>query len=351
MPTFVLWLHRQRYQQRCQHQAHQASACLGKVSFFSCIAFTLWSSIAIANAPPATKAPVLLTATLVSDGRQEVVAPLSDSWQIQVQWLKPEAEPVRRGDLIAVFNAGSSQSDVKRFKTELLSATELLKQQESEHQLLVMEARFELKNKQLLLEKASIDAAVPPQYQSRYDYEKFQLDYQKARTEAEKAQSALVTALARQQSTLAKQQLQIKLTQQLLAEAEQTLENMKVYANRDGAFSYSMHPWNGEKLFAGSTLQPGWQVAKVNSLDNLQIEAWVHEMDLPRLQQARGFVARFDVAPEQRIPLQLTALAAQGEKRQAWGNAGYYRALFNANTALPIAKPLLGLGLMIEVTE
>ncbi len=351
MPTLAKWPHRQRHQPISPKNAQRVNTNLGNVSRCCCAVLALWSAVAAANTPPAVAAPVLLTATLVSDGRQEVAAPLSDSWQIQLQWLKPEAEPVRRGDLIAVFNAGSSQSDVKRFKTELLSATELLKQQESEHQLLVMEARFDLKNKQLLLEKASIDAAVPPQYQSRYDYEKYQLDYQKARTEAEKAQSALTTALAKQQSTLTKQQLQIELNQQLLAEAEQTLENMKVYANRDGAISYSMHPWNGEKLFVGSTLQPGWQVAKVNRLDNLQIEAWVHEMDLPSVQQARGFVARFDVAPEHSLALQLTALAAQSEKRQAWGNAGYYRAIFSAKTPLPIAKPLLGLGLMIEVTE
>mgnify|MGYP006178162263 CR=1 FL=1 len=77
---------------------------------------------------PATVAtPVLLTATLAAAGRQEVTAPLSDNWQIQLQWLKPEAEPVRKGDLIAVFNAGTSQSDINRLTNELLSAKELLK--------------------------------------------------------------------------------------------------------------------------------------------------------------------------------------------------------------------------------
>lgn len=298
--------------------------------------------------PATVTTPVLLTATLAAAGRQEVTAPLSDNWQIQLQWLKPEAEAVHKGDLIAVFNAGTSQSDIKRLTNELLSAKELLKQQQSEHQLLVMEASYDLKNKQLLLEKAAIDAGVPPQFQSRYDYEKYQLEHHKARTEAEKAALALQTAKALQRSTLTKQQLQIQQQQQLLTEAEQTLESMKVYASRDGAISYSLHPWNGEKLFVGSTLQPGWQVAKVNGTDALFIEAWVHEMDVPRVQQATAFVGRFDVAPNQSFPLQFTELAAQGEKRQAWGSASYYRALFSA-AQLPLAKPLLGMGLQIEV--
>lgn len=300
--------------------------------------------------PEPARTPVLLTATLAAAGRQEVTAPLSDNWQIQLQWLKPEAEPVRKGDLIAVFNAGTSQSEIKRLTNELLSAKELLKQQESEHQLLVMEASYDLKNKKLLLEKATIDAAVPPQFQSRYDYEKFQLELNKARTEAEKAALALQTAEALQRSTLSKQQLQIQQQQQLLAEAEQTLESMKVYASRDGAISYSLHPWNGEKLFVGSTLQPGWQVAKVNGTEALFVEAWVHEIDVPRVQQATAFIGRFDVAPQQSFPLRLTELAAQGEKRQAWGSASYYRAMFSA-AQLPVSKPLLGMGLQIEVAE
>lgn len=292
--------------------------------------------------------PLLLTGSLVSEYRQNIVAPMSDTWRIQVQWLKPEAEAVKAGDLVAVFDAGTIQANIERLKNQLVSTQEQLKQLESQHALKVMEAEFELARRQLLLEKADIDAAVPKDNLSLYDYENNQLLQQRATTELKKARETLATARQEQQTALFKQQLQIEKTAAELAEAEQNLTKMSVYAERDGAISYSLHPWYRTKLFAGVTAQPGWLIAEVTELEGLYVEAWVHEVDVPRLQQATAISARFDIAPEQQFPVSLQLLAGQGEKRQSWGNALYYKAKFTANS-LPVAQPLLGMGLLLEV--
>lgn len=292
--------------------------------------------------------PLLLTGSLVSEYRQNIVAPMSDTWRIQVQWLKPEAEAVKAGDLVAVFDAGSIQANIERLKNQLISTQEQLKQLESQHALKVMEAEFELARRQLLLEKADIDAAVPKDNLSLYDYENNQLLQQRATTELKKARETLATAKQEQQTTLFKQQLQIEKTAAELAEAERNLTKMSVYAERDGAISYSLHPWYRTKLFAGVTAQPGWLIAEVIELEGLYVEAWVHEVDVTRLQQATEISARFDIAPEQQFPVTLQLLAGQGEKRQSWGNALYYKAKFTTSN-LPVAQPLLGMGLLLEV--
>ncbi|EJI84491.1 multidrug resistance efflux pump [Alishewanella aestuarii B11] len=291
--------------------------------------------------------PLLLTGSLVSEYRQNIVAPMSDTWRIQVQWLKPENEAVQAGDLVAVFDAGTIQANIERLKTSLISAQEQYKQLESQHALKVLEAEYELERRQLLLEKADIDAAVPKTNLSLYDYENNQLTQQRARTELKKAQETLVTARQEQQNALYKQQLVIEKTAAELAEAEQNLSKMSVYAERDGAISYSLHPWYRTKLFAGVTAQPGWLIAEVTEQQGLYVEAWVHEVDVGRLRQASQISARFDIAPEQQFALQLQELAGQGEKRQAWGNALYYRAKFTAES-LPISQPMLGMGLLLE---
>ena len=54
--------------------------------------------------------PLLLTGTLQSADKQTVISPMSDNWRVQVQWLHPEDQPVQRGDLIAVFDAGNVKS-------------------------------------------------------------------------------------------------------------------------------------------------------------------------------------------------------------------------------------------------
>lgn len=291
--------------------------------------------------------PLLLTGSLVSEYRQNIVAPMSDTWRIQVQWLKPENEAIKAGDLVAVFDAGTIQASIERLKTSLISAQEQYKQLESQHALKVLEAEYELERRQLLLEKADIDAAVPKTNLSLYDYENNQLTQQRTRTELKKAQETLVTARQEQQNALYKQQLVIEKTAADLAEAEQNLSKMSVYAERDGAISYSLHPWYRTKLYAGVTAQPGWLIAEVTEQQGLYVEAWVHEVDVGRLRQASQISARFDIAPEQQFALQLQELAGQGEKRQAWGNALYYRAKFTAES-LPISQPMLGMGLLLE---
>lgn len=291
--------------------------------------------------------PLLLTGSLVSEYKQNIVAPMSDTWRIQVQWLKPENEAVQAGDLVAVFDAGTIQANIERLKTSLISAQEQYKQLESQHALKVLEAEYELERRQLLLEKADIDAAVPKANLSLYDYENNQLTQQRARTELKKAGETLVTARQEQQNALYKQQLVIDKATADLAEAEKNLQNMSVYAERDGAISYSLHPWYRTKLFAGVTAQPGWQIAEVTEKQGLYVEAWVHEVDVARLQQAKQIEARFDIAPEQPFTLSLQQLAGQGEKRQAWGNALYYRAKFTAER-FPINQPMLGMGLLLE---
>lgn len=291
--------------------------------------------------------PLLLTGSLVSEYRQNIVAPMSDTWRIQVQWLKPENEAIKAGDLVAVFDAGTIQASIERLKTSLISAQEQYKQLESQHALKVLEAEYELERRQLLLEKADIDAAVPKDNLSLYDYENNQLTQQRARTELKKAEETLVTARQEQQNALYKQQLVIEKTAAELAEAEQNLSKMSVYAERDGAISYGLHPWYRTKLYAGVTAQPGWLIAEVTEQQGLYVEAWVHEVDVSRLRQASQVSARFDIAPEQQFALQLQELAGQGEKRQAWGNALYYRAKFTAES-LPISQPMLGMGLLLE---
>ncbi|WP_152663127.1 HlyD family secretion protein [Arsukibacterium ikkense] len=316
----------------------------------STLSLALLAASQLSAAPGSSDLPLLLTGTLQSADRQSIVAPMTDNWRVQVQWLQSESEPVTTGDLIAVFDAGNTQAQIEQLKSSLINHEERLNQLKSQHTQSVMEAEYELNRRQLLLEKAGIDASVPKTNLSLYDYEQYQLEQKRARTEASKAAEQLAVARITAGAALSKQQLQISQTQAELADAENLLSRMSVYATQDGSISYGNHPWHGTKIYAGVTAQPGWLIAEVNRKDNLFIEAWVHETDLPRLQQAQALQARFDIAPDQPFAISLTELAQQGEKRQRWGNALYYKASFSASS-LPAANPMLGMGMLIEVAQ
>ncbi|GAB2928246.1 HlyD family secretion protein [Rheinheimera gaetbuli] len=308
---------------------------------------TLYAALALSAA---TELPLLLSGTLQSADKQSVVSPMSDSWRVQVQWLHPEDQPVKQGELIAVFDAGNVKSQIEQLKSTLVNHEERLNQLKSEHKQKVMEAEFELQRQQLLLEKAGIDASVPLANLSQYDYEQYQLELKRARTETNKAAEQLAVTRIVANSALAKQQLQIDQTQAELQDAQNQLSLMSVTAQQDGTISYGTHPWYGSKLYAGVTAQPGWTIAELNSTNDLFIEAWVHETDVPRLQLHTSLTARFDVMPQAPFVLQLSSLANQGEKRQNWGNALYYKAVFTSDH-MPLQQPMLGMGLLIEVSQ
>lgn len=309
----------------------------------SAMSLLLWSLLATSQ-----PAPVLLTGTLQSSERQNVVSPMSENWRVQVQWLKPEEEPVRAGDLVAVFDAGSLQSTIERLKTQVDTARDQLKKLQLQHDLTVMEARYEWQRRSLLQQKAGIDAAVPRTNLSEYDYELYQLDYRRAETATEQALKALQLAEVARDTELTKQKLQIEQQLDELQDAEHQLSDMSVTAEVDGAISYGLHPWYGTPVFSGMTAQPGWLIAQVHAENQLLIEAWVHETDMQALQQARQFTALFDSAPDTEFNVQLQALAQQGERRRQLGQGLYFRAEFYAEQ-LPIADARLGLGLLIKV--
>ena len=311
---------------------------------------SLMYSLLALTLPTEPPVPLLLTGTLQSADKQSVISPMSDSWRVQVQWLHPEEQPVKQGDLIAVFDAGNVKSQIEQLKSTLINHEEQLNQLKSEHKQNIMEAEYELQRRQLLLEKAGIDASVPVENLSQYDYEQYQLELKRARTEAGKAAEQLAVARIAADSALTKQQLQIEQTQAELLDAQNQLSLMSVTATQDGSISYGNHPWYGSKIYAGVTAQPGWTIAELNRTDKLYIEAWVHEVDVPRLQLSKQLSARFDIAPQARFAVQLSSLARQGEKRQNWGTALYYKAVFTSPT-LPIPQPMLGMGLLIEAQQ
>ncbi|MEH8022060.1 MULTISPECIES: HlyD family secretion protein [Rheinheimera] len=309
---------------------------------------TLYTLLLLSNAAE-QPIPLLLTGTLQSADKQTVVSPMSDSWRVQVQWLQPEDQPVKQGDLIAVFDAGNIKAQIEQLKSSIINHDERLNQLKSEHKQKVMEAEYELERRQLLLEKAGIDANVPLANLSAYDYEKYQLELKRSRTEANKAAEQLAVARIAASAALTKQQLQLEQSNAELLDAETQLGQMSVIATQNGTISYGTHPWYGTKIYAGITAQPGWAIAELNRTNSLYIEAWVHETDMPRLQQHKALTAYFDIAPQLAFPLKLSSVARQGEKRQSWGTALYYKAVFTSDN-LPIAEPILGMGLLIEVS-
>lgn len=289
----------------------------------------------------------ILSGQIKASDNQTFYAPKTDSWRVQVQWLLPEGDIAKKGDLVVVFDSGSIQSQIEQEEVSLIGAQEELHRIESSNKQTLLEATFGQKKAELLLEKSRIDASITIEYLSQYDFEKNQLAFEKALVENAKAKENLKQTKVANLVGLTKQKLSINKMQEQLKYKRHKLKQMSVYAERSGPILYGSHPWNGEKVFVGMTAQPSWKIAEIPSMNGLYIETWVHEIDYKNLSLNQNAKLILDAFPEASLTAKLTDISTQPEERKEWGKGVYYRSIFEFE-ALSKLTLLPGMSVQLE---
>lgn len=282
----------------------------------------LTSSNAIANDA------IIFTGQVKAGDNQSFFSPKTDNWRVQVQWMLPEGDIAKEGDLVVVFDGSSIENTIEQTTNSLLAAEEELFRLQGKAEQDLLEAEFNHKRSQLILEKARIDANVSKEHLSEYDYQQNQLNYEKALVEAAKSKEQLAQTKVTNKVSLNKQQLSISQLKKTLNYNRSKLGKMGLRAERSGPVIYANHPWNGEKVFVGMTAQPSWLIAEIPSLNGLYMEAWVHEVDYQHLKINAKATLTLDAYLKQPMQTTLTEISTQPEARKEWGNDVYYRTKF-----------------------
>ncbi len=270
----------------------------------------------------------ILSGQIKASDNQTFYAPKTDNWRVQVQWMLPEGEVAKKGDLVVVFDSGSIQSTIEQKEVSLIAAEEELHRTTSSNEQKQLEASYGKKRTALLLEKSRIDAGISIEHLSQYDYKKNQLAFEKAVIADAKAQENLKQIKVANSVAITKQHLKIAEHKEELQYNRNKLKQMSVYAERSGPVLYGSHPWNGEKVFVGMTAQPSWKIAEIPSMSGLYIEAWVHEVDYKNLAVNNKAKLIFDAFPNSTLMAKLTEISTQPEERKEWGGDVYYRTVF-----------------------
>ncbi|MEO2267307.1 HlyD family efflux transporter periplasmic adaptor subunit [Pseudoalteromonas sp. YIC-656] len=293
---------------------------------------------------------LLLSGELKASEQQRFYAPKTDNWRVQVQWLMKEGEIAQPGDVVVVFDSGSVAAEVEQTQQSLISKKEELQKAQNDGKQKLAEAQFALERAQLVVDKARIDARIPETNLSRYDYEENQLALERALVDKQKAESTYSETKTSTEVEVNKKLLEIELLEFDLQHQQASLEKMSLTAERSGPVIWANHPWNGSKLFAGVTAQPGWKIVEIPSLSELYIEAWVHEVDYPQLTIGDSAELVFDAHLNTRHQATLTELSTQPEERSQWGEDAYFRARFDFDNS-QISALLPGMSARLAITQ
>ncbi|WP_193161644.1 HlyD family secretion protein [Microbulbifer hainanensis] len=298
-------------------------------------------------APLCADSVLLLSGEIRAEDNQRFLAPMTENWRVELQWLMPEGQVAEAGEIVAVFDGAAIQGKIDAERVALATAREKLQQQKTEHAQTVLEKQYALKREQLLLKKASIDAAIPKQYLSAYEYDSNQVAKQEAEASLKKAREDLAQAELAREVALKKQQINIERSKDKLAYQRQALESMTLRAERAGPVLYGKHPWTGERVFVGMTAQPSWEIAEIPALSALYVEAWLHEIDIDRVREGQEAQLTFDSRMHTPLKAVLKDIATQPQKRKEWGSGLYYHLTLQL-VEKPEFELLPGMGARIE---
>ena len=249
---------------------------------------------------------------------------MTDRWQIQVQWLMEEGQIANKGDLIAAFDSSSTKMQIKRDEESLATAKLVLKQSEIELKQALVEAEGKLEVARLEVERAKIEATLDSIEISSYEKGQYQLAYERAIFSKVKAEQEVNVKRQEYESGIAKQKIEIIKVEENLAYQKKMLERVSVKAKVSGPVSHMFHPWNQEKITAGTLVQQSMQVLTVQGEGAYQVNAWVHEIDVNKLKLGDVTQLTLDAYPNELYQGKIISIASQSEKKEAWSDSAYH---------------------------
>jgi multidrug resistance efflux pump len=275
--------------------------------------------------PLTVQANILITGEIASKNSEVFYAPRVTGWQIQIQWMMPEGQIAKPGELVVLFERASVDSEIEMKQADLLKRNDQLALAKSNGTEGLMDAEFAFQKAKLELAKTQIEADISKQYVSAYDHEKVKVELERKRLAVEKAQRQLVTKREEVKTDITKKNTEIKKTESDLAlmhkKSALTAQKTKI----GGPIIYGNHPWNGSKIASGSSVQATWKVAEIASSKDVRVLAWLNEVDKGSIKVGDEMSITVDAITGKKFDGTISHIVPQAEAREAWGTAAYFQ--------------------------
>lgn len=268
--------------------------------------------------------PLLISGQITSAKQQVVTAPKTSRWQIQVQWMLEEGKVAEEGDLVAVFDSGSIQTQIQQDEEKLESELLVLEKQTLDLEQAVIEAKGNLDVAILEVEKAKIEANITSAEVSQYDKGQYQVTLERALFNKIKAEQTYEVKKQEQITGVEKQNIEVIKLKENISYQEVMLDKVAVKADFSGPVTHMMHPWNGQKISPGTMVQASMNVMLVQGQDSFEVEAWLHEIDANKVALGDQALLTLDAFSDKSYPGKVSYIASQSEKKEEWSDSAYY---------------------------
>jgi len=260
--------------------------------------------------------------------------------QAKVTWIVDEGARVNEGDLVVTFDDTELLTDLVSSETSLEIASTKIKQKKAQLEVrladlenAVARARLELERSQMRL----TDSETVP----RVERESARIDVKENTLAVERAVAALESARLAGEAELHLLQLEASREQAKVDAAKRRLEQTKLYAPAAGLV-IKPRIWKGGSrgpVVAGDSIWSGANIIELPDLAEMEVEAWVHEVDAGKVAQGQAVTLIIDAFPDPPRQGTVTKLADLAVERDRNSDVKHLEVTITLAQTDPEMKP------------
>ena len=240
----------------------------------------------------------LLSGELVAEDAIVLVVPNARIWPVTVRWLEQDGAEVAKGDPIVEFDNSQLVSNLEQMERSALEAANQLSSLRATVRGEEIDALLTYERAKATLEKARLDADVPPTLLSEQEYEERRLAYERAQLEFDQAEDALALKRTSVDARIEKQRVALAKAEATVRRAREGIELLTLVAPRDGILLVSENEEEGRPFQSGDTTWPGRSIARLPNLSSMIAEAALFDVDDGKILPGMPVTATVDAFPE-----------------------------------------------------
>ncbi len=267
----------------------------------------------------------VLSGTLMASRSEEFKAPLTNNWRVQIKWMAKEGVETRPGEPVVRFDTANIAADLETTREALKNKREEKKQIEADYRFKKFELDVEARAAGNDAEQKALDASIPAELVSRFEYDKKQLDSKKSGHVLDGARSKMKVTLAEIETKMRTAEIEISELQVKLDKLQDQLKTLILVARTSGPLIYAIDSWRDRKVQVGDIVGATSTVAHIPDRTSLVVEAWVGETHIQQVHAGQRTRLRLDAYPEKEFTGVIREVSRTAEARKQWGKANFFR--------------------------
>jgi multidrug resistance efflux pump len=240
---------------------------------------------------------LVLSGELVAEKGESLNVPRTNAFQLSIRWLAKDGTQVKAGDPVVAFDNSTFSSDLEEKRLSASQAGSDLATAQAELKTTGSERQFNVAKAKSAVEKARLEASVPPEIIPRREYQERQLALARAESELAKAKEVLTTESKVSNTGVAIQRITLEKSRRDIQTAEETIQALDLRAPRDGMVLVGNSPFEEHKYQVGDSVWPGLPIATLPDLASMIVQASLSDVDDGRIAPGAEVLCTLDAYP------------------------------------------------------